>query len=135
MALSAKHINWLDFGTFNGSCLFVCAFTYDEVIKNFKKKKTPDGWVVAFESTKQLWESDNWGFCSKRVLDDECTYFFLVLKNKFDFKDDSHARLAHEILHLATFQLKDILDPITENECFAYSHTYLMKQCYKILRS
>lgn len=132
--LSAKHINWLDFGIFHGSCLFICAFSYDEVIGNFKKKKTTEGWVKAFEDTKSIWDNDNWGYASKRIIDDR-KYFILVLKKRFDFKDESHSRLAHEILHIASFHLNDFLDPMAENEAFAYTHTHLMKQCYKILRS
>lgn len=132
--LSSKHINWLDFGIFHGSCIFVCGFSYEEVLLHFKKKKTPVGWVKAFESTHSLWENKNWGFTSKRFIDNK-TYFILVLKKRFDFKDESHAKLAHEILHLASFNLKDFLDPMEENESFCYLHTYLMEQCYKILRS
>lgn len=132
--VSAKHINWLNFGAFFGSCIFICGFTYEEVLKHFKRKKTPADWVKCVESTLYLWENDNWAFASKRTIDGR-DYFVLVLKNKFDFKDDSHAKLAHEVLHLASFHLKEFLDPMQENECFAYTHTHLMTQCYKILRS
>jgi hypothetical protein len=135
MALSSRHINWLDFGTFQGTCLLVCGFSYEAVSDHFKKKKTPKEWVEAFESTKNMWDSDNWGFASRRQTDSGQICFFLTLKHRFDFKDDSHVKLAHEILHLASFQLADFLDPIKENECFAYTHTHLMRQCYKILRS
>ena len=131
---SHKHINWLNFGTFDGACLFVCGFSYENIIMQLKLKRTPKEWVISFESTKSMWDNDNWGFASKRTIDGK-TYFFLVLKNIFDFKDDSHARLAHEILHLSTFHLTDFLNPIDENECFAYTHTHLMKQVYKILRT
>lgn len=134
MSVSAKHINWLNFGTFRGSCLFVCGFTYDETVKILKMKKSYE-WLAAFESTKKVWDNDNWGFASKREMESGVLHFFLVLKNRFDFKDDSHIKLAHEILHLASFHLKDFLDPIVENECFAYTHSHLMEQCYKILRS
>lgn len=128
-----KHINWLDFGIFPGSCLFVCGFGYNETLKHLKKKKSGD-WILAFEDTKNVWENDNWGFASKRTIITGKTYFFLTLKKPFDFKDESHTRLAHEILHLASFHLKDFLNPIEENEAFCYLHSYLMRQCYKILR-
>lgn len=131
--ISSKHINWLNFGSFFGSCMFVCGFTYEETLKHIKKKKTGD-WILAFEDTKEIWNCDNWGYASKRTVAG-VTYFILVLKNRFDFKDDSHSRLAHEILHLVSFCLKDFLDPMVENEAFAYTHTHLMTQCYKILRS
>lgn len=133
--ISDRHINWIDFGIFYGSCMVVCAFSYDEMLAHFKKKKTPIGWVEAFKSTKELWESDNYGFVSKRTVNG-CTYFFLILKKRFDFRnEENHTRLAHEILHLASFHLKDFLDPMEENESFCYLHSYLMTQVYKILRS
>ena len=134
MKLSAKHINWLNFGIFYGNCLFICGFSYDEVMLNFKKKKTPDGWVKAFKDTKEIWDNDNWGYASKRTIDG-VLYFILVLKKRFDFKDESHARLAHEVTHIISFNLRDVLDPMTENEAFCYTQTHLMTQCYKILRS
>lgn len=134
MKTSAKHINWLNFGIFEGNVLFVCGFTFEEMLRHFKRTKTPDGWVATFESTKNLWDASSWGFVSKREMEGK-TYFFLVLKKRFDFKDDSHAKLAHEIVHLASFHLIDLLDPMKENEAFAYTHTYLMRQCYKILRN
>lgn len=134
MRLSAKHINWLDFGTFHGNCLFVCGFTYEETIKILKKKKSKE-WLNVIETTKEIWDSNNWGFASRRETSEGVIYFFLILKNRFDFKDDSHVKLAHEIVHLSSFNLVEFLDPMKENECFAYTHTYLMRQCYKILRS
>lgn len=131
--LSDKHINWLNFGTFRGNCLFVCGFTYDETIKVLKRKKSYE-WLAAFETTADMWESDNWGFASRREVMGK-DYFFLIIKSRFDFKDKSVIYLAHEVVHLASFHLRDILDPMQENECFAYTHTHLMEQVYKILRN
>lgn len=131
---SDKHINWINFGAFFGDCLFVCGFTYDEVLFHFKKKKTPMEWVRAFEMTKDTWEEDIPGFVSKRKVNG-VTYLFMVMKKRFDFKDDSHNVLAHEVLHLISYHLRDFLDPMEENECFCYTHSHVMRQCYKILRS
>ncbi len=131
---SDKHINWLDFGIFFGSTMFIVGFTFEEALSHLKKKKSGD-WILALESTTDLWKNENWGFVSKRTLVTGKIYYFLVLKKQFDFQDESHAKLAHEILHLCSFHLKDFLDPIEENECFCYTHTHLMTQCYKILRS
>ena len=132
--LSAKHMNWLNFGAFDGTVLFVCGFTYGEIMNRFKNKKTSEGWVTAFENTKNMWDDDtNHAFCSKEEVSGK-TYFIMVLKNRFDFRDGSHATLAHEILHLISQNLPEFLDPMRENECFAYTHTFLMNQCYAILR-
>ena len=136
MAKSAKHINWLDFGIFHGTVMFIVGFSYEETIKNLRQKRERYAdWILALETTKQLWDSNNWGFCSRREPEDGKIYFFVVIKERFDFKDESHAKLAHEILHLCSFNLKDFLDPMKENEAFCYTHTHLMNQCYKILRN
>lgn len=133
--ISDKHINWLDFGIFFGSCMFVCGFSYEETLKVLKKKKS-DGWITAFESTKDVWESGGAAFASKREMSPSGKiYFFLVLKDRFDFSDEHQRRLAHECIHLASFNISGTLNPMVENEAFAYLHTHLMKQCHDILRS
>lgn len=131
--ISDKHINWLNFGSFFGSCMLVCGFSYKETLKLLNRRKAGD-WILAFESTKDVFDNPNWGYASKKTIAG-IDYFILVLKDRFDFKDASHAKLAHEILHLCSFNLKDFFDPMVENEAFCYTHTHLMTQCYKILRS
>lgn len=129
---SDKHINWLNFGSFPGICMFIVGFTYDEALKISTRKKYGD-WILGLEQTKSIWDEPNAGFVSKRKVNGK-NYYYLVLKNRFDFTDERHATLAHEILHLCSFHLSDFLDPMHENEAFCYTHTHLMNQCYKILR-
>lgn len=134
MPLSNKHIKFLNFGSFYGTVMFIVGFTYEETLKISKRKKYT-GWIDALPQIKKVYqESGNVGFASERKLD-KVKYYFLVLKKPFDFKDDSHASLAHEVLHLISFNLPYFLDPIIENEAFCYTHTHIMNQCYKILRS
>lgn len=131
--ISDRIIDHLNFGMFEGSCLFVCGFSYEQTLKHLQKKEDTE-WIEMFKNTKDVWDNDNWGFCSKRWSKDDKKYYFLVIKKQFNFSDDSQRKLAHEIVHLASFYLKDLLDPMQENEAFAYFHTYLMKQCHDILR-
>jgi hypothetical protein len=130
---SAKHISFLNLGSFPGVVMFSVGFTYDEVLK-ISTKKYGD-WALAVEKIQDVFQEDNnIGFASKRVVKD-INYFFLVLKKVFDFKDQSHVVLAHEALHVISFVLCDILDPMVENEAFCYTHSHILEQCYKILRS
>ena len=133
--LSARYISWLNFGSFPGNCMFIVAFDYEECIKIMKRKKSGD-WILALQETKSMWDEPNAGFVSKRTLVTGEIFYFLVLRKKFDFtNDDHHATLAHEVLHLISYHLPFHLDPMEENEAFCYTHTHIMQQCYKILRS
>lgn len=127
----------LNFGSFPGKILFTTGYTYDEVCKELKKQKLPE-WLMAFETTSNLWEDGCWGFGSFRTVKikgKDYYYSFLCLRDSFDFTDTSHARLAHEIIHVCTFQLVDLFNIVKENEAFAYTHTHIMNQCYKLLRA
>lgn len=132
--ISGKHIKWLNFGIFFGSCLFVCGFAFEETCKILKRKRIYN-WLEAFESTKNNWGNNCVGYTSRRTPSDGKEYFILVLKKRFNFSDEDHRMLAHEVLHLASFNIAESLDPMVENEAFAYLHTHLMKQCHDILRS
>lgn len=126
----------LNFGSFPGKILFTCGYTYDEVCKQLKKEKCND-WLQCFETTKYLWTKDCRGFGSFRTLtikDKEYYFSFLCLRDIFDYSDSAHATLAHEVIHICSFQLHDLLDIVKENEAFAYTHTHIMNQCYELLR-
>lgn len=130
-------IEILNFGSFPGKILFTSGYGYDEICKELKKQKCHE-WLQAFESTKWLWENKNWGFASSRTLSikgEDFYYNFLCLKNRFDFSDTHHAKLSHEVIHICSFHLHDVFDVIKENEAFAYTHTHILNQCYKVLRN
>jgi len=128
----------LNFGSFPGKILFTCGYTYDEICKELKKQKC-DEWLQCFKTTDHLFSTDTKGFFAKRKLDikgEEYTYNFLHLIDLFDFNNEQHhVTLAHEIIHGVSFNLKDLLDIVEENEAFAYTHTHIMNQCYAALRN
>ena len=126
----------LNFGSFPGKIFFTAGYTYDEICKELKKQKLPE-WLQCFETTKDLWDGNCWGLGSLRTININGKYYyysFLCLRDKFDFSDESHAGLAHEIIHVCTFQLADLFNLVKENEAFAYTHTHIMNQCYDVLR-
>lgn len=131
--LSDKHINWLKTGMFEIPVFFSVGFDYKKGL-NYFKKEAVGNWLNAFELIEEMYYEDSWGFVSKRTYNN-MHYYFFVIKNRFRFDDDNQRCLAHELVHLASFILNDrAIDLFQENECFAYLHTYLMKQCHDILR-
>lgn len=131
--LSDKHIAFLDFGSFPGVVMFTVGFTYEEVL-GISKKRYKD-WVDAVKMMEDIYKEKNCGFASKRTVNG-IKHFFLVLTANFDFSDESHTTLSHEAIHLISFQFELLgVDPIQENEAFCYTHTHILNQCYKTLRS
>lgn len=134
--ISNAVMHTLNFGSFFGKCFFSCGHTFDEICKELKKQKQVD-WLAAFKNSKYLFDQNNCGYVYKTQVEvngEMLTYFFLIMKKRFDFSDYYHSILAHEVIHLVTFNLKDHLDIVQENEAFAYTHTHIMNQCYEILR-
>lgn len=126
----------LNFGSFPGKCMFTCGYTYKEIYDSLKKQKLT-AWLDAFKTCEYLFDGVTAGFASHRTLeiDGSIYYFhFLHLRDHFDYTDNAHSILSHEVIHLCTHNLKDILDIVKENEAFAYTHTYILKQCYEVLR-
>ncbi len=129
-------IHTLNFGSFPGKVFFTTGYSFDEICKELTKQKQVD-WLAAFKNSKYLFDSAAVGYAYKtsvEVKGRELTYMFLVLKKSFDFSDYMHSILSHELIHLCTFNLKDMLDIVKENEAFAYTHTHMLTQCYEVLR-
>lgn len=129
-------ISTLNFGSFPGKLLFSAGYTFDEVCKELKKQKCHD-WLAAFNQCKYLTGSGIAGFSSKQYLEikgKEYEYCFVFLRDSFNFSDRHHAVLSHELIHICTHHLSSMFDIVKENEAFAYTHTHLLTQCYKVLR-
>lgn len=127
--LSPRITTSLDFGIFPGWCSFSCGFTYGELVKTLKS----DGWADAIKYDRKLIEESEWLACSREH--GGRTYYYIILRDRFDFSDLSYCKLAHEILHIVAFHLPNILDRNREFEAEAYLHTHLMKQCLSALRT
>lgn len=136
MIVSPYIIDTLNFGSFPGKILFTVGYSFEEIAAELKKQKCPE-WLDALNQTKNLFTEKNNGFAAARTYlykGEEYFYYFLHLKNKFDFSDKAHTTLAHEAIHICTFNLSDMLNIVTENEAFAYTHSHILNQCYTLLR-
>jgi hypothetical protein len=134
---SNKIIRYLNTGIFPGTVMFSCGFDYDFIIKFYKKHKATD-WLSGLEGDKNLIDGGNY-FSLYRELYNTKTgeskhLYYIILKKQFTFTDYEMCVLAHEIVHICQFFLKDILDRNKEIEAEAYLHTHLMQQCLKELR-
>lgn len=123
-------------GIFPGTILLVHGFQYDDIIRILDKKKIVE-WVGPLIGEKELIDkADN--LAMKRVMvhgktKAEKIFYYIIIKD-FKFTDFDYCKLAHEVLHITSFHLKDILDRDREYECEAYLHTYIMENCLKVLR-
>lgn len=138
MANKTQHkclIETLNFGSFPGEIMFSVGFTYEQIVAELKKQRC-NQWLEAFTHTEYLFTPNCAGHSSYQVVDEKkgiFHYSFIHIKN-FDWSDDAHSILAHEIIHCCTHSLSDRFDIVKENEAFAYTHTHVMKQCYAALR-
>lgn len=136
---SDKILRWINCGIWPTSFMLSVGFTYDEIIKHCKRLKAL-GWHEALAESKDVINSNkHFGCALKQEVHNNKTntttaYYYIILRQPFDFSDWSMAALAHEVLHLCQFMLKDILDMEREYEAVAYTHTYFMEQILKALR-
>lgn len=134
-----KFVSWLNTGIFPASIIFTHNLQYDEIMKELLKiKVTAWYWHAALMGDKELIDCGNY-FALKREVEhnttgDKKTLFYIIIKEKFLFTDYEFCKLAHEVLHICQFMLKDFLDRDREFECEAYLHTHIMQQCLKELR-
>lgn len=132
-----KLIHWLDTGIFPATIMFSVGFTHDEIIKYLIKVKANE-WKDGIADENDLFSKGNW--CALRrdlehtVTNEKKTLFYINIPRAFDFSDGDYCKLAHEVLHITQFMMKDFLDPEREYEAVAYTHTHIMEQCLKSLR-
>lgn len=131
-----KVLSTLNFGSFPGKLMFSAGYTFDEVCRELNKQKCPE-WLQAFKECEYLAIPACAGFASKRYIHikgKEYEYNFVFMRDVFDFSDQSHSYLSHEVIHICTFQLSPMLNIVKETEAFAYTHTHILTQCYKVIR-
>lgn len=129
-----KIIRYLDTGIFPATILFSVGFKYDELMPLIKK----GGWAEGIKADKNLIDSGEY-FALGRYLESiktgkQCQYYYIIITEQFRFTDYNMCRVAHEVLHICQFFMKDILDMEREFESVAYTHTHIMTQCLKELR-
>jgi len=128
-----KIIRTINTGIFDALILLSVNFNYDELTKKIGKE-----WTEPIANDKELINSGSW-LALSRIMEETKTgkkfhYFYIIIPEMFDFSDKHMVSLAHEVLHICQFFMKDILDMEREYECVAYTHTHIMKQCLKELR-
>lgn len=136
--LSSKMIGWLDMGIWPFSIMICVGHTHEEIVKHLKKIKADD-WLAGINDEAVLINSGN-NFALKRELENEKTgkrtnYFYIILREPFDFSDEHMIILAHESLHICQFALKIIFDMEREWEAVAYTHSYIMEKTLQKLRN
>lgn len=134
--MSFKVLSTLNFGSFPGKIMFSAGYTFDEVCEELKKQKCW-GWLEAFKDCKNLTEPDVSGFASKKIVTNkgkEFEFCFVFLRDVFNFSDRHHTVLSHEVIHICTHNLSPMFNIVKENEAFAYTHTHILTQCYKVIR-
>ncbi len=133
-----KVIHFLDTGIFHAAILFSCGYSHQELLYTLNRKKLSNWAEPIIGNTAPPKGSK---YCAlKRELENTRTgevktFFYIILTEQFTFTDWDYVMLAHEVLHICQFMLKDILDRDREFECEAYLHSHIMQQCLKQLRS
>lgn len=142
-----KIIDFIQFGIFPGTILLSVGNSYDELIETINKEYKSGRWKKDFG--EPLWslgisedkEFIDKGYCFalKRELFNKSknldkTLFYIILKDQFDFSDQSMCTLAHEVLHICQFYLPDVLDRNKEHEAEAYLHSHIMREALRIIR-
>lgn len=126
----------IDFGTFDGKILFSCGFQIKELIAELSKQDCGE-WNKGLKIDSKMFHKGACAYASKynfNVDGEKRTYYYLIIKDPFNFTDQEYTTLAHECLHLVQFRLIDILNRDNELECEAYLHSYLMNKCLSHLR-
>lgn len=122
---------YLNFGIFPGYVQYSSGYSYQEIVKKLKKMPNGQEWLDAM---KHIDPKDMQGNIAKRLTLEHKksgavkTYYFIFFEQPFERTDYWYAKLAHEVLHICQFHLKDILDRNREIEAEAYLHTHLMMQ-------
>lgn len=134
---SPKIISWLDMGIFPPTILFSCGNSYDELSAYLKKVKAKD-WLRCIEDMEKDFADVEY-FALHRYLENTKTvhkkhFYYIFIKPRFGFTDYEMVKLAHEVLHVCSFALENILSISREYEAFAYSHSYIMDHCLQLLR-
>lgn len=132
-----QSLGYLNTGIFPATIMFSCGFDYSEIVKVLKKTKAKE-WLAGIKGESELLNGNNWFGLKREIINTKTgktvLLYYIILKNSFDFTDDSYCKLAHEVLHICQFMLPDLLDRDREFECEAYLHTHIMGQCLKQIR-
>lgn len=127
----------INLGSFPGICSLSIGYTYDELIDQYKEWGST-GWAEAISMDKELIDDSTW-IAMVRIVErpgeKDTHYYFIIIKEWFDFSDNAYTYLAHEVHHVVTFALGDALNLAREYEAAAYTHTHVMRQILEAIRT
>jgi hypothetical protein len=126
-------------GSFPPMIMFSIGFSYDEIMKHLKKDKAKE-WIAGIRGEKEFINRVKYCALFREVIDTKGerptkNLYYLIFTEPFMFTDNSYSILAHEVLHVTQFLLDPILDIKKEYEAFAYTHTFIMNKCLKLIRN
>jgi hypothetical protein len=126
-------------GSFPSMIMFSIGFTHAEIIEHLKKVKAKE-WLQGIEGDKELIDRNKYCALHREIINTRTErptkqLYYIIFTEPFMFTDSSYSILAHEVLHLTQFILKPILDINEEYEAFAYTHTFIMNKCLKLIRN
>jgi hypothetical protein len=126
-------------GSFPPMILFSIGFSGEEIIKILKKQKAKE-WVTGIKGEEDYINKVKYCALHREIINTETerpvkNLYYLIFTEPFMFTDQSYSILAHEVLHVVQFALKDILDIKDEYEAFAYTHTFVMDKCMELIRN
>lgn len=125
-------------GSFPSMIMFSIGFTHSEIVKHLKKVKA-DEWLSGIEGDGNLIDNNKYNALYREIVNTRSErptkrLYYLIFTEPFMFTDNSYSILAHEVLHVTQFLLQPILDIKQEYEAFAYTHTFIMNKCLKLIR-
>lgn len=126
-----QSLGYLNTGIFRPIILFSCGYDFDEIIDVLKKTGAEE-WIGGIKDERNFIQKGH-AYAMQREVDG-IFYYYIIIRDSFDFEDESYCTLAHEVLHIVQFVLLDILDRDREFECEAYLHTHIMSQCLQQIR-
>jgi hypothetical protein len=133
-----KLIKCFRMGSFPPMIMFCIGFSGKEIMQHLKKQKAKD-WLAGIKGEEDYIDRCKYVAMHREIISTETErptkqLYYLIFTEPFMFTDDSYSILAHEVLHITQFALKDILDINNEIEAFAYTHTFVMNKCIELIR-
>src|SRR5690606_37378392 len=111
-----SHLSVIDLGIFPGHVLFAHGWKIAELKEELEKEGTQE-WADGLDY-EPLDDTTWYGLYRKLEypeLDKTVSLYYLIIPD-FNFTDEDYCRLAHEVLHICQFYLRNVLDRNAEFE-------------------
>jgi hypothetical protein len=133
-----KTLTWIDMGCFPGTCLLSSGHDYDSLKGELEKLEAANWFTPLSRIKSDINNPEISGSAFRKLFkrkgQSSVVFYYLIMKDPFDFSDQAYITLAHECLHIVQYVLVPILNRDNEAEAEAYLHSHLMAQCLSALR-